>query len=239
MSAKTAKLRTTFAANYTDVLGSESFNAMRPLAQLLLLKSKQFYNRTTEGPIHMSVRTAAGLTGIKNKKSAASLIAEVVHHGFWRKIAPGYLGSAGHGMAAKYRFTDERFESKPATLDFKRWDGSCYFVGKPRKTKTRTPEKDRPVLPGSTARTSEKYRVDSENRGIGTSEFCDPVPRGSTHLEICPSFKAEAEAAREQGCWGQDEPTIGHNAGPALDDQDLRGMPKDLSGHYKSTGTDN
>jgi hypothetical protein len=29
---------------------------------------------------------------------------------------------------------------------------------------------------------------------------------------------------------------IGHNAGPALDERDLRGMPQDMSGYYEMTG---
>jgi hypothetical protein len=110
---------------YLDVQDSESFKAMRLPAQLLVMKAKKFYDRKTQGPIRLSARTAAKL--VKTTKNAAlSFCKEAVHHGFWRKYSPGYLGSSGKGVATNYILTDEKFRGEPATLDFLRWDGTPF-----------------------------------------------------------------------------------------------------------------
>jgi hypothetical protein len=72
----------------------KSFKAMRPLAQLLVMKAKKFYDRKTQGPIRLSARTAAQL--VKTTPNAAlSFCKEAVHH--------------GKGRATSYILTDEMF----------------------------------------------------------------------------------------------------------------------------------
>jgi hypothetical protein len=110
---------------YSDMQDSAAFNAMRKLAQLLVMNVKRFYNRKTQGPVRVSERTVAKLTGTTGR-TARSLRREAVHYGFWRKHSPGYLGSKGKGVATAYQLTDEMFMGKPATLDFLRWDGTPF-----------------------------------------------------------------------------------------------------------------
>jgi hypothetical protein len=117
--------RTNYSMQYLDVQDSKSFRAMRPLAQLLVMKAKRFYDRKTQGPIRVSARTAAKL--VKTTKDIGlSLCKEAVHYGFWHEYSPGHLGSKGNGIASSYQLTDEMFMGKPATLDFMRWDGTPF-----------------------------------------------------------------------------------------------------------------
>jgi hypothetical protein len=110
---------------YSDMQDSPAFNAMRPLAQLLVMKAKRFYDRTRQSPVPVSDRTAANLTG-SSIRTARSLCREAVHYGCWRKHSDGYLSGSGRGVAATYQLTDEMFRGKPATLDFLRWDGTPF-----------------------------------------------------------------------------------------------------------------
>jgi hypothetical protein len=117
--------RTNYSMQYLDVQDSKSFRAMRPLAQLLVMKAKRFYDRNTQGPIRVSARTAAKLVKT-TKDTGLSLCKEAVHHGFWREYSAGHLGSKGNGIASSYQLTDEMFKGKPATLDFLRWNGTPF-----------------------------------------------------------------------------------------------------------------
>jgi hypothetical protein len=110
---------------YSDMQDSPAFNAMRPLAQLLVMKAKRFYDRKTQAPIRVSARTAAKLIGT-SKDTALSHCREAVHYGCWRNHTAGHLGSKGKGVATSYILTDEKFRGKPATLDFLRWDGTPF-----------------------------------------------------------------------------------------------------------------
>src|SRR6516165_12239344 len=89
---------------YSDMQDSPAFNAMRPLAQLLVMKVKRFYDRKTQGPVRVSARTAAKLIGT-SKDTALSHCREAVHYGCWRNHTAGYLGSKGKGIAASYQLT--------------------------------------------------------------------------------------------------------------------------------------
>jgi hypothetical protein len=124
------KLRGPCSVQYNDVQDSESFKAMRSLAQLLVMKAKRFYNRTTQGPIPMSARIAAKLVKT-NKDMGLSLMNEAIHFGLWRRHAAGYLGANGKGIATFVQLTDEMFQGKPATLDFLKWDGTPFHEQKP------------------------------------------------------------------------------------------------------------
>jgi hypothetical protein len=45
-------------------------------------------------------------TALAVKNTVARRFAELEHYEFLRKTAPGFLGSDGRGIAAKYRFTE-------------------------------------------------------------------------------------------------------------------------------------
>jgi hypothetical protein len=196
MSQKPNKLHGPFSAHYNDVDDSPAFKAMRPLAQLLFLKSKRFYNRQTEAPIFMSVRRVLKLVGITDKNTARSLREEIVHHGFWREISPGYLGSKGKGVAATYRLTDERFKGRSATLDFQRWNGVPYWSP---KTKPCTAHQYRPVLLTSTLPYCSPVQGKRKARKKGISDTRPPVLLTSTHLEEDSSHLTEGAASSGAG----------------------------------------
>src|SRR5262249_37090649 len=110
--------------------------------------------------------------------------------------ANGYLGVNGKGIATQWRLTDEPYQGQPATLDFKRWDGTL-FEEKPgsKKTESRTARKYRPILPGSTPRTTGKSRTSGNHRKINKSEKPDPVLPGSTFLRSSQSFTVSESVA--------------------------------------------
>jgi hypothetical protein len=122
-------LRGLCSVHYNDMADSPAFNTARPLCQLLVMKTKRFYNRTAQGPIPMSARMAAKLVKT-SKDTGLSLMNEAIHYGFWRKHAAGRLGVNGKGIATFVRLTDEMFEGKPATLDFLKWDGTPFHEQK-------------------------------------------------------------------------------------------------------------
>jgi hypothetical protein len=224
--------RTTYCMHYGDVDDSPSFNAMRPNARLLVMRAKRFYNRTTQEPIFMSVRMAAKLVRISKLATASSLINEVVHHGFWRMVSPGYLGNTGEGVGATFCLTDERFRGRAATCDFKKWDGVPFWTGKSRKkTKTRVPGVHTPVSPEYTSRVPGVHRPNGNCQGMGPSEISDPVYPGDTHLDVLAICVPGEEGGRG-GNGPEASPLfgLGHNEGPPLNDWgDLRGMPRDLT----------
>jgi hypothetical protein len=123
------KLRGPCSVQYNDVQDSGSFKAMRSPAQLLVMKAKRFYNRTTQGPVPMSARIAAKLVKT-SKDMGLSLMNEAIHYGLWRKHTAGHLGVNGKGVATFVQLTDEMFQGKPATLDFLKWDGTPFHEQK-------------------------------------------------------------------------------------------------------------
>jgi len=167
---------------YSDMQDSPAFNAMRPLAQLLVMKAKRFYDRTRQGPVPVSARTAAKLIGT-SKDTALSHCREAVHHGCWRNHTAGHLGSNGRGIAATYQLTDEMFRGKPATLDFLRWDGTPFH-------EARTPAYDRRQerslarlkarKPSSSPQKKQNPVLDTQD----TLSLTHRTPLSSTHRQV-------------------------------------------------------
>jgi hypothetical protein len=96
------------------------------------------------GNVLRSCRDAAASIGL-SKNTVARRFAELEHYGFLRKTAPGFLGSDGRGIAAKYRFTDLAHGTHPPTRDYEKWDGEL-FAYTPRACR----KKQNPVPPRGT-----------------------------------------------------------------------------------------
>jgi len=162
---------------YSDMQDSPAFNAMRPLAQLLVMKVKRFYDRKTQAAVRVSERTAAKLTGT-SRKTARSLCKEAVHYGVWRHHTAGYLGSKGKGIASSYQLTDEKFRGKPATLDFLRWDGTLFH-------EQHTPAYDRRQARSLARLMAFKARQPVSARGKNNHKKTESRPRHTPNPELC------------------------------------------------------
>ena len=116
------------------ITDAPAWRAMSPWARLLWIDARAWLrndgsnNGTT---LHRSCREAARAIGC-DKKTAARSFAELDHYGFVRRTAPGFLGSDGFGIAAKYRFTDLAHGTHPPTRDYEKWDG-VLFAYVPRR----------------------------------------------------------------------------------------------------------
>jgi hypothetical protein len=194
------KLRTTFTPLYHDATKKcAAWHAMDATARALLLELKLLYNRDTEAAVGMSARQAAKLLGVSTR-FAVKMLRQLQHYGFTVKALGGHLGANGKGIAAQFRLTDEPYHGQPATLDFKRWDGTL-FDAEPalKKTKPRIPQGHRPVSPGDTPRIPQGHRANGKRRKIGNSEKADPVSPRDTFLRSSPSKAPVAPEAASGG----------------------------------------
>jgi hypothetical protein len=120
------KLRATFTPLYADATKKcPAWYAMDATARALFFELKLLYNRDGEGSIGMSARQAARLLGIA-PNTAVVMFRQLEHYGFAVKMIEGYLGPNGKGVATQWRLTDEAYLGQPATLDFRRWDGTLF-----------------------------------------------------------------------------------------------------------------
>jgi hypothetical protein len=214
---KSKKLRTTFAAIYTDVLESPAWREMTPVMRNAHLEMKAIYNRNTEGPVFMSERKLAKLINVA-RETASIALAGLEHYGFIRKVRGGYLGADGCGLATEWRMTDERYLGESATLDFKRWAG-VVLVPPAKKKKQKPGLKTSPVLdqklvhPGLEISPGPK-----KTRKNGAFAKSVPGLKTSPHLEVYPSPPPERGCGvvveAERPMFG-----VGHNRGPKLDEQ--------------------
>ena len=145
------KLRTNFTPLYADVMDSGAWRALEPVARALHLEMKRLYNRDKQQPVYMSARHAAQLLGVA-AKTAVKALRMLEHYGFTVKVADGFLGANGRGIATRWRLTDEPCNRKPATLDFKRWNGTPFS-----KTESRSKNYHRPVVKFTTYARSKNY----------------------------------------------------------------------------------
>jgi hypothetical protein len=167
---------------YSDMQDSPAFNAMRPLAQLLVMKVKRFYDRKTQGPVRVSERTAAKLTGT-SRDTARSLCREAVHYGCWREYSAGHLSSNGKGVAAAYQLTDEIFMDKPATLDFLHWDGTPFGE---QHTPAYYKRKERSLTRLKAFKARGKNNHKKQNPGLDTQSTL-----ASTHSQVLASTHSQ------------------------------------------------
>ena len=130
------KLRTTFTPLYIDATKKcPAWYAMDPRARALVMEIKLRFDRAAESAVGMSARQAAKLLNTTDFHIAIRMLKQAVHYGFLVKTSDGHLGVNGKGVAAQFRLTDEPYLGQPATLDFKRWNGTL-FEEKPRSKKT-------------------------------------------------------------------------------------------------------
>ena len=109
------------------IMATPAWRAMSPWARLLWVDIRGWLRNDglNNGKLFRSCRKAAEALGF-DKKTVARAFAESEHFGFLRKTAAGFLGADGHGLAAKYRFTDLAHGTHPPTQDFEKWDGSPF-----------------------------------------------------------------------------------------------------------------
>jgi hypothetical protein len=97
------------------IMSTPGWRAMSPEGRLLWIELRGWLrnDRLNNGKAHLSCRKATEAIGL-NKETIARRFVELEHFGFLRKTAEGFLGSDGHGVAAKYRFTDLAHGNTPA-----------------------------------------------------------------------------------------------------------------------------
>jgi hypothetical protein len=173
------KLRATFTPLYHDATKKcPAWYAMNPVARAAVMEIKLLFNRQTEDPVGMSARQLARLLGISTRY-AVLIFRQAQYYGFLVKMIEGHLGPNGKGIATQWRLTDEPYQGKPATLDFKRWDGTLYGANpQSKKTKPRIPQGHRPVSPRDTPRSTQGYGLTKKPRKTSKTEKPPPVSPG-------------------------------------------------------------
>src|SRR5262249_7480735 len=180
------KLRGSFMPLYYDATRKcPAWYAMDPRARAIVVEIKLRFDRAVESAVSMSVRQAAKLLNTTDFHIATRMLKQAVHYGFLVKTTDGYLGPNGKGVAAQYRLTDEPYLGQPATLDFKRWDGTL-FEEKPRSKKTEP-------------RGAKHNRDFEKARKNGKSENQNPVVPDTTFLRSSPSSTASEPVAASRG----------------------------------------
>jgi hypothetical protein len=186
------KLRGPFTPLYIDATKKcPAWYAMDARARALVMEIKLRFDRAAESAVGMSARQAATLLNISDHHVAVRMLKQAVHYGFLVKTIDGYLGANGKGVATQWRLTDEPYLGQPATLDFKRWDGTL-FEEQPRskKTEPRGAKHHRPVVLNTTPRGAKHHRDFKKPRKNGKSENQPPVVPNTTFLRSSPSSTA-------------------------------------------------
>jgi hypothetical protein len=141
------KINGPFVALPKAILATPAWRVMSPEGRLLWIDLRGWLRNDglNNGKVLRSCRDAAKSIGL-SKNTVARRFAELEHYGFLRKTAPGFLGSDGRGIAAKYRFTDLAHATNPPTRDYEKWDGEL-FAYIPRRAGRK---KQNPVPPRGT-----------------------------------------------------------------------------------------
>jgi len=116
-----------------SIMQSAAWKQMSPYARLVWieLRGRLSAGWKNNGHVYAPCRLFGDAIGI-NKNTVYRALVELEHYGFLRKTGEGFLGSDGHGIAARYRFTDLFYNTQHATRDYSKWDGEL-FVYQPRK----------------------------------------------------------------------------------------------------------
>jgi hypothetical protein len=177
------KIKGPFVALPKAILAKPAWRVMSPEGRLLWIDLRGWLRNDglNNGKVLRSCRDAAESIGL-SKNTVARRFAELEHYGSLRKTAPGFLGSDGRGIAAKYRFTDLAHGTQPPTRDYEKWDGAL-FAYTPRRAGRK---KQNPVSPrGTPCTTAWDIR-----RGRGTGSVCTTAwdigaaPRCTTAWDI-------------------------------------------------------
>jgi hypothetical protein len=185
-----------------NLMATPAWCAMSPWARLLWLDLRGWLRNDdlNNGKVHRACRTAAKAIGA-NKDTIARRFFELEHFGFLRKTAEGFLGSDGHGIAAKYRFTDLAYGTHAPTRDYEKWDGSPFVYTPHRPAR----KKQKPVLSHRTPRIVPPDIRKAGNGGavcivppdIGAAPEC-PVASDISRLPL-PTAGEEQGRDRDQG----------------------------------------
>ena len=160
------KLRGQFIPAFVETRRTPAWKAMSMGARELYmtLRGHHFVGlKNNNGRIFLSERDAMEEMGATNRKSIRRWFRELEHFGFIVKTAEHHLGVDGKGKAAQWRLTELETplaDSKEATLDYKKWNGTPFNGNqawrgrgqKPKKqnpgreTTSRVDAKQRPVL---------------------------------------------------------------------------------------------
>jgi hypothetical protein len=196
------------------IMATPAWRTMSPWARLLWIDLRGWLRNDdlNNGKVHRACRKAAEAIGA-NKDTIARRFVELEHFGFLRKTAEGFLGSNGHGIAAKYRFTDLAYGTHPPTRDFEKWDRTP-FVYTPRRPGRK---KQKPVLSRRTVRIVPSDIRKSPGNGsvcivpsdIGEPPKC-PVPSDISRLPL-----PTAAVGQDQGSSTARAPAVAHAAGGA------------------------
>jgi hypothetical protein len=202
----------------TAIMNATAWRAMSPEGRLLWieLRSRVRNDGLNNGKIFRSCRDAAKALGL-HKDTIARRYAENEHFGFLRKTAEGFLGSAGRGIAAKYRFTDLAYGTLPPTRDFEKWDRTP-FVYLPRRPGRK---KQKPVLPRRTPRPTAQDIRKAGNGGsvCPTAQDIDGASKCPTAQDISSLPVPAAAVGQDQGSSTARAPACAGGAGssPAPD----------------------
>jgi hypothetical protein len=156
-----------------------AWKAMSPYARLVWLRLRGWLrgDGLNNGKIGAPCRQFGEELGF-DKDTVARALIELEHYGFIIKTAPGFLGSDGYGIFAKYRFTDLAHGTHSPTRDYEKWEGEK-FVYTPRKPGRK---KQKPVpSEGTTCPAGRDIRT-----APGKGSVC-PVGRDIEEPPTCPA----------------------------------------------------
>lgn len=124
-----------FAALIKTTMQTPAWRAMSYGARALYthMRGEMRNDAKDNGKRWFSCRDVAKAIGTGSMNSVVRWFAELEHYGFIRKTSPGFLGSDGRGIAARYRLTEYEHGTHPPTRDFEKWDHTP-FVYAPRRT---------------------------------------------------------------------------------------------------------
>jgi DNA-binding HxlR family transcriptional regulator len=177
------KISGPFVALPKAILAKPAWRVMSPEGRLLWIDLRGWLRNDglNNGKVLRSCRDAAESIGL-SKNTVARRFAELEHYGFLRKTAPGFLGSDGRGIAAKYRFTDLAHGTHPPTRDYEKWDGEL-FAYTPRRAGRK---KQNPVSPrGTPCTTAWDIRKVGKGGSVRTTAWdIGAAPRCTTAWDI-------------------------------------------------------
>jgi hypothetical protein len=115
------------------IMQTPAWREMSPYARLVWIELRGWLSNdgSNNGKIFAPCRDFGEAIGI-DKDTVHRALAENEHFGFLRRTGEGFLGIDGHGIAARYRFTDLACDARAATRDYEKWDGEL-FTYQPRR----------------------------------------------------------------------------------------------------------
>jgi hypothetical protein len=155
------------------IMATPAWHTMSFGARLLWieLRGRLRNDQLNNGKVFRSCRDAAEALSTKSTRSIVRWYQELEHYGFLHKTNEGFLGSDGHGIAAKYRFTDLAHGTHPPTRDFEKWEGESFVYSPRRPPRKKHPrKKQNPVSLGDTPRVPRGHI----RRGSRAGSVCVP-----------------------------------------------------------------